>query len=884
MAQTCSKCSRANPADAVYCYYDGLVLGGHSRNGGPVAVGAQSFASPFVFPGGKTCRSFNELALACQQDWDAARDLLKQGYLETFLGGLGRIDLVMAAKDAVKFPDADRGLDQFLTKLPSDALDNPRLSVETQDINLGVLRPGDAAGRQFDLRLENTGMRLLYGSVTCADGLWLSFGDVPGATEKHFQFGHDLTLPVRVVGDRLRASNKPLEAHLVIDTNGGTATVTVRAEAPVKAFPDGVLAGAKSPRQVAEKAKANPKEAALLFERGEVAAWYKSNGWTYPVQGPAASGLAAVQQFFEALGLTPAPKVSISVKSIELAANPGDPVRYVIEVKTEEKKPIFAHGTSNQPWLEVGRAKINGRSVAVPLSVPSTPNKPGQKLVASVTVQSNGNQRFVVPVTLDVAGGGNAFSFDEPEPEPVVMEPEVVEAVTAAPARPAPVSEFQTAPSAPSRSRYRAASKPAWVHLVPAGLLALVLLVAVVLDLLHGGPTGATNADEPTTDAGGDDFKITNLKDPKPRLGLQFSDNARFGLQMIGVKDPRPDYKDKFKQLTFDDQGRTNNTIIKVSDFEYFFGEKTPDNRFVGKMLMPLPDKRDGYTTTMDFTQQKVKVRQHVEIVPGQSRLLDTCLVWYHVENYGNVPQRVGVRFMLDTYIGANDGVPFTAPGFKGFIDTSREFKSDEIPAYLEAVENPDDPKNPGTVARMALKNVRLPHVELEDLDDVKICHFPPQQGNQRWSASEPLQSIQDPPPDSCVFLYWPYVEMAPKAQRDLAFTYGLSELDVGTGAGTGAVALSTPDSVPPGADFFVTAYVYNANQGDEVELILPKTGLTLAAGETAKKAVETGGKRVSVFWKVHAGAAGVYQVQGAAGGSKTKPHDVVVKSTSIFG
>ena len=62
---------------------------------------------------------------------------------------------------------------------------------------------------------------------------------------------------------------------------------------------------------------------------------------------------------------------------------------------------------------------------------------------------------------------------------------------------------------------------------------------------------------------------------------------------------------------------------------------------------------------------------------------------------------------------------------------------------------------------------------------------------------------------------------------------------------------------MPPESDFFVTAYVYNANKGDEVELILPKTGLTLAAGESAKKAVEEGGKRASVFWKVHAGAAG---------------------------
>jgi len=41
----------------------------------------------------------------------------------------------------------------------------------------------------------------------------------------------------------------------------------------------------------------------------------------------------------------------------------------------------------------------------VPISVPAVPNKPGQQLVASVIVQSNGNQRFVVPVTLDVGGG-----------------------------------------------------------------------------------------------------------------------------------------------------------------------------------------------------------------------------------------------------------------------------------------------------------------------------------------------------------------------------------------------------------------------------------------------------------------------------------------------
>ena len=443
-------------------------------NGGPVAVGSQAFASSFVFPTGKTCRSFNELALACQDDWKTARDLLKQGYLESFLGGLGRIDLVMAAKDAAKFPDGDRGLNEFLTQLPSDVLDPPKLALETQEINLGIV-PVGTENRRFDLRMENQGMRLLYGSATCADGLWLRLGDAPGASAKHFQFLHDLVLPIHVVGDRLRAGNKPLEARLVIEYNGGTATVLVRATVPIRAFSGGVLDGAKSPRQIAEKAKANPREAALQFEKGEVVAWYKANGWTYPVQGPPASGVAGVQQFFEALGLTPAPKVEINVKSVALSGNPGEPLRFVLEVKTEEKKPIYAHGRSNQSWLEVGKAKANGRSVAIPLSVPSAPDKPGQTLTAKVTVQSNGNQRFVVPVTLQISGtSAGAFDFTDEPTAAVPTEPEAVQFVEAAPVAaakaPTPTKPMPTAPLARRSARAKTLGRPVWVHAVPAAL------------------------------------------------------------------------------------------------------------------------------------------------------------------------------------------------------------------------------------------------------------------------------------------------------------------------------------------------------------------------------------------------------------------------------
>ena len=69
MAQVCSKCSRVNPPDAAYCYWDGAVLEGHHGNGGAIAIGSRPFPSQFVFPSGQVCRNFDQLAMSCQQNW-----------------------------------------------------------------------------------------------------------------------------------------------------------------------------------------------------------------------------------------------------------------------------------------------------------------------------------------------------------------------------------------------------------------------------------------------------------------------------------------------------------------------------------------------------------------------------------------------------------------------------------------------------------------------------------------------------------------------------------------------------------------------------------------------------------------------------------------------
>ena len=127
--------------------------------------------------------------------------------------------------------------------------------------------------RQLELTLKNKGDRLVYGKASVPECPWLTVGE-SGSAEKVFQFFDETKLLVRIRGDRLGAYSKPQKGEIVLESSGGNVTVVVQVTVPVKPFPEGALAGAMSPRQVAEKAKHNPKEAAPLIENGSSPVWH----------------------------------------------------------------------------------------------------------------------------------------------------------------------------------------------------------------------------------------------------------------------------------------------------------------------------------------------------------------------------------------------------------------------------------------------------------------------------------------------------------------------------------------------------------------------------------------------------------------------------------
>ena len=180
----------------------------------------------------------------------------------------------------------------------------------------------------------------------------------------------------------------------------------------------------------------------------------------------------------------------------------------------------------------------------------------------------------------------------------------------------------------------------------------------------------------------------------------------------------------------------------------------------------------------------------------------------YTLRNAGTVGHKVGLRFMLDTYIGENDGVPFTIPGKAGLCDTQQVFNTPaEIPDFIQALEHADL-KNPGTVAHLTLK-VLDSAGKIEPPSRAQLGAWPNQSlqafgyptalgSMTRWEV--PLAPIRALPqqPDSAVTLYWDEKFLEPGQLREMAFAYGLGKVS-STGRGAGKLAVTVDGSFRPG-------------------------------------------------------------------------------------
>lgn len=186
-------------------------------------------------------------------------------------------------------------------------------------------------------------------------------------------------------------------------------------------------------------------------------------------------------------------------------------------------------------------------------------------------------------------------------------------------------------------------------------------------------------------------------------------DNAkgRFAIETTGGAPMEP--SDDNKPLVY---GRpkpwTSYTTIKINNVNYVFGGTTKrragDDANYGEVTEgPVIKNNQIYTSSLI---NGIKVEQILSIVKSSTTgLFDTAQIKYRLINNSNEEKEVGLRVMLDTMLGQNDGAPFRLADKA--VTTDNLYLQEELPSFWQAFDSITNPtvtsqgtfKGPGVTA-----------------------------------------------------------------------------------------------------------------------------------------------------------------------------------------
>jgi hypothetical protein len=190
----------------------------------------------------------------------------------------------------------------------------------------------------------------------------------------------------------------------------------------------------------------------------------------------------------------------------------------------------------------------------------------------------------------------------------------------------------------------------------------------------------------------GNDLVVIGNKYVKVFVNNSQNETGRFAIDVTEGDPGRSD--DDNKPLIYGHpKPWTSYTTIRINNENYVFGKATtkrPGSKLPGGEIAE-PPKVTENRITMKCQYGSVVVEQILEITQSPSTgARDTARIKYVIENTGEAPAEIGLRTVLDTLVGANDGAPFRM----GVREITEEcsVESKDFPDFWQAFDSLDQP------------------------------------------------------------------------------------------------------------------------------------------------------------------------------------------------
>jgi hypothetical protein len=308
----------------------------------------------------------------------------------------------------------------------------------------------------------------------------------------------------------------------------------------------------------------------------------------------------------------------------------------------------------------------------------------------------------------------------------------------------------------------------------------------------------------------------------------------------------------------------TSYTTVLMDGKAYAFGGPTTRRSANGVpvgTVTAAPQVNNGkLSTTCRFGD--VEVTQELSLGRGLvTRYSDTLAVSYRINNLGDRAHSVGLRVMLDTKCGENDGAPIRTTKTDDALTAPKWMLGKDVPDFWQAF---NDLAKPSAISMGTLRGGHA-----TPPDRVLFCDWGTLADNP-WEVRElptDFTRAGEDETDTASALYWNAVTMEPGQERAYLTYYGLGSMTVTPGIGLTAPAAAAYDYERT-ETFAVLGYVQNTERENtarnvNVNLILPD-GLELAGGSKQRRLVKEmkPGDTVQQGWAVRA--------NGKAGGKLT--------------
>ncbi len=175
-------------------------------------------------------------------------------------------------------------------------------------------------------------------------------------------------------------------------------------------------------------------------------------------------------------------------------------------------------------------------------------------------------------------------------------------------------------------------------------------------------------------------------------VNAETSENGRFGVETTGG-DPANPNDDNLPLIYGRPVPWTSYTTVRIDGQDWVFGGKASKRAGAGGKYgsVAVAPAAKGSSITTSYMLGNIRATQDLSFARNHmTGYNDTVRIAYTLKNEGIVPAAVGLRLMLDTMLGKNDGAPLRAG--ESTIVSDRNFTGGTLPDFWQAFDSLAEP------------------------------------------------------------------------------------------------------------------------------------------------------------------------------------------------